>query len=401
MEDFFKVVSLSEGQNLLKRVLPPGVEQVSLIDAVGRVLAGPVVSREELPGFSRSSVDGYAVAANDTYGATEGIPAFLQNLGYIAIGQVPANSIHLGECMYIPTGGMLPEGADSVVMLEYTELLGEDTVLTSRPVGPGENVIYRGEDIKSGEEVYPAGYCLRPQDIGVLSAIGIKSVEVKAPLRVGIISSGDEVVPPDEQPGPAQVRDINGYVLTSACLSQGAIANFYGIVGDDFAKLKSAISQAVAENDLVLMSGGSSVGFKDMSLKAMLELPAARLLFHGLAVKPGKPTLAVQCDNKLVVGLPGHPVSAYIMYDVLVRPLLDSRPRLAVTAKLLANLPSAAGRDDLIRVMLYEDTQGLTASPVWGKSGLMRIMTRADGYVHIPPHQQGIPSGETVTVQLF
>ncbi|MGE5455008.1 MAG: gephyrin-like molybdotransferase Glp [Methylocystaceae bacterium] len=401
MQEFFQVVSLLEGQRLINQVLHPGVEEIGLINAVGRVLAEPVVSREELPGFSRSSVDGYAVAAVDTYGASEGLPTYLDFRGYINIGQVPPGPIGGGECMYVPTGGMLPIGADAVVMLEYTEMLGEDTMLASRAASPGENVVYQGEDVKSGEQVYPVGYILRPQDIGVLAALGVNSVKVVAKLRVGIISSGDEVVPPDQKPILAQVRDINGYVLTAACRAHGAQATFYGIVGDDFSQLKSVLHQAVNENDLVLMSGGSSVGLKDMSLQAMLDLPAAKLLFHGLAVKPGKPTLAVQCADKLVIGLPGHPVSAYMMYEVLVRPLLDQRLRHSVTATLTANLPSAAGRDDLVRVILSQGPDGLLAAPVWGKSGLMRVMTRADGYVHITAEPQGILAGQLATVWLF
>lgn len=401
MQEFFQVVSLSAGQDLINQVFVPQTERIRIIDAAGRVLANPVVSGEELPGFSRSSVDGYAVIAADTYGASEGNPAYLNKQGAIAIGKIPPGETIPGSCMYIPTGGMMPPAADAVIMVEYTEQLGDDLILASRAVSPGENVVYQGEDVKTGEQVYPGGYCLRPQDVGVLSALGITEVEVLSKPRVGIISSGDEVVSPEELPGIAQIRDINGYVLTSACQACGASAQFYGIVGDDFNELRQVLQQAVAENDLVLISGGSSVGYKDMSLKAMLDLPEAALLFHGLAVKPGKPTMAVRAGDKMIIGLPGHPVSAYMMYEVLVRPLLDKHPRVAVPAVLSANIPSAAGRDDLVRVTLAPRDQGLTAAPVWGKSGLMRIMTQADGYIHIPALQQGILAGQTVSVWLF
>lgn len=401
MNEFFRVIPWEEGKNLVAQVISPRSETVWLSEAVGRILAEDIYSGEDLPSFSRSSVDGYAVKAEDTYGASESLPAFLTLKGSVFMGETPSLAIMGMDCLYIPTGGMMPAGADAVVMIEHTELLDQDTVLVSRPVASGENVIYQGEDVKKGEIVYKKGTCLRPQDVGVLAALGINEVSVNKRLRVGIISTGDEVVPPQCKPAPGQIRDVNGYALYSGVLTKGGIPRYYGIIPDQAERLDEVLRQAVEENDLVLLSGGSSVGVKDLSLQTVLSLPRAELLFHGLAVKPGKPTLALRVDERLVVGLPGHPVSAYMIFATMIAPLLSSNKRPRVKAVLASNLPSAAGRDDLVRVRLEDKEGRLLAAPVWGKSGLIRVMAAADGYVHIPSSVQGLASGEEVVVNLF
>lgn len=402
MSEFFNVLRLEEARRLIERHWPAaGTETVGLEQALDRRLAVPVVAGEDLPAFPRSTVDGYAVRARDVFGASESIPAFLTYVGEIFMGEAAGLELHEGECAWIPTGGALPDGADAVVMVEYTERLGDDTVLITRPVSPGDNVIRVGEDCRKGETAIPAGRVLRPQEIGVAAALGYTHLQVEKALRVGIISTGDEVIDISSSPGPGQVRDINSHTLRAAVKRRGGEPRLYGIVPDDYERLRETLTAALAENDLVLMSGGSSVGTRDLSLKVMMSLPGARSLFHGIAVKPGKPTLAVQIDDKLVIGLPGHPVSALMVFEMTVGRLLQPEGHSSVQAVLHDNIASQAGRDDLVRVELRDGGSRLWAVPVHGKAGLIRVMSQADGYIHVPYEKQGLARGEQVTVHLF
>ncbi len=400
MAEFFNVLSLDEASRILKENWPqPAMELVGLKEAVGRTLAAGAIAREELPPFQRSTVDGYAVLAADVAGASETIPAFLDLAGEVMMGCEPDIELTTGQCAWIPTGGMLPRGADTVVMVEYTEKLGPDTVLITRPTAAGENVIRKGEDCRIGEEVLPGGRHLRPQDIGVLAALGMTEIPVFSSLRFGVISTGDEVVEVDAQPQIGQVRDVNSYVLGAALGRWGAKVRYYGVIVDDFSRLQDAIKTALAENDCVIISGGSSVGARDLSLAALLSFPDSQLLFHGISIKPGKPTLAVKIGSQLVIGLPGHPVSALMVLQILVGPLIADRDKGA--AVLTDNVASQAGRDDFVRVRLDNSGDILKAVPVHGKSGLIRVMSEAHGFIHIPSHKQGLYKGETVTVHLF
>ncbi|HOV43704.1 MAG TPA: molybdopterin molybdotransferase MoeA [Syntrophothermus lipocalidus] len=402
MPEFFKVVRIEEAQALLRSSFPsPRIEEVELGEALGRVLATDVVSRENIPSFPRSTVDGYAVKAQDTFGSSESMPGFLTYKGEILMGAEPDIAVETGECAWIPTGGMLPPGADAAVMVEYTERLGDDTVLINRPVGPGENVVRVGEDVRQGEVVCRGGHWLRPQDLGVLASLGIVRVSVFCREGVGIISSGDEILPIEEVPGPGQVRDVNSYSLKGAVLEAGGRPQLYGIIPDDAGRLREVLGKALHDNRLVLLSGGSSVGYRDLSLEILMSLPGAELLFHGIAARPGKPTMAVRVDDRLVVGLPGHPVACYMMFLLLCRPLLGAPDPVKVRAVMKSAVASQAGRDDYLRVSLRDESEGLVAAPVYGKSGLIKIMARADGYVHIPYEKQGIKAGEPVVVTLF
>ncbi|MGI6551500.1 MAG: gephyrin-like molybdotransferase Glp [Syntrophomonadales bacterium] len=402
MAEFFNVLSLEEAKQILSRNWPqPAMETVGLKEALGRTLAAGVLAKEDLPPFQRSTVDGYAVLAADVYGASETIPAFLNLAGEVTMGCEPEMELTTGECAWIPTGGMLPAGSDAVVMVEYTEKLGQDTILINRPVAAGENVIRKGEDCRTGEEVLPAGGPLRPQDIGVLAALGMTRIPVLSPLRFGIISTGDEVVEVGTTPQIGQVRDVNSYVLGAALARWGAELRYYGVIPDDFNRLQETIAAALAENDCVVMSGGSSVGTRDLSLTVLLSFPESKLLFHGLSIRPGKPTLAVRIGSQLVIGLPGHPVSALMVLEVLVGPLMPDRMHNKRVASLTDNIASQAGRDDFVRVKLDNSGETLRAIPVHGKSGLIRVMSEAHGFIHIPSHKQGLNKGETVTVHLF
>jgi len=402
MSEFLKVVTVQEARRLIASALPVrDWEQVKLSHALGRELSEPVHSPEPIPSFARSTVDGYAVRAEDTFGCSESLPAFLDYRGEIQIGYRPELTVLPGQCCWIPTGGMMPPGTDAVVMVEYTERLGDDTVLMFRAVGPGENLMQVGEDAPEGSLLLPQGHCLRPQDLGLLASAGVQQVKVWQPYRVGIISTGNEIVPLDACPQPGQVRDVNSIALAAAVQSASAVVKTYPIIPDDYDRLRQAVLSALEENDWILMSGGSSVGVKDMTLDVLMSFPQAQLLFHGIAVKPGKPTLAVKIGSKLVVGLPGHPVSALTMFGVVCKPFLDPKPPSQVIAAAGANIASQAGRDDYVPVAIESADGQVVAYPLLGKSGLMTILAQADGYIHINYHQQGILKGESVLVTRF
>lgn len=402
MPEFFRVIKYEEAVSCIKNNLPrPSLCKVSINQAWNQVLAEDIICPEDMPPFDRATVDGYAVKAEDTFGAGESMPAFMQYRGEVRMGETTHLKLDNGECVWVPTGGMLPLNADAVVMVEYTEKLGEDTVLINRPVAPLENVIKKGEDAKKGQKIFTRGQVLRPQDIGFLASLGISQVEVLKPYRIGIISTGDEIVPLEERPEGAKIRDVNSYSLAAAVASCRCEAVNYPIIRDDFDELKACLNHALQENDMVLVSGGSSVGVMDVTLNVLKSFPDSQLLFHGLAVKPGKPTLAVRIGEKLVIGLPGHPVSALTIFYVLLKPLLSFKPYLKTEAVLQVNIASQAGRDDFIPVLLKNRAGLVEAWPLLGKSGMMSILARADGYMHISYEKQGFLQGEKIEVVLF
>jgi molybdopterin molybdotransferase len=400
--EFLKVVSFQEARQKIIEGFPrQGKERVYLTEAQRRVLASDVKSPEDLPAFHRTVVDGYAVLAEDTFGSSESLPAYLDYVGEVKMGQEAGLSLQKGQCCWIPTGGMLPAGSNAAVMVEYTEKLGEDTVLVYRPVGPWGNIMQKGEDIKKEEVIFSAGSFLRAQDIGLLASLGISKLLVFKPWRVGLISTGDEIVPIEETPSTGKVRDVNSHALAAAIRDCGAIPHNYPLVMDDFKVLKNAVELGLRENDLLIMSGGSSVGLMDVTLDVLLSFPGAEMLFHGIAVKPGKPTLAVKIGDKMVIGLPGHPVSALMMFHIICAPALSPYPPLSIDACLELNLSSQAGRDDFVPVELREEKGEKLALPLLGKSGLMNILSRASGFIHIPYEKQGLVKGENTRVYLF
>ncbi|MBM7855340.1 molybdopterin molybdotransferase [Desulfohalotomaculum tongense] len=406
--DLFNVLTVAESRELLnKNIRQKPFEVVPLLSSLGRVLAVDITAREDVPGFHRSTMDGYAVKARDTFGASESLPAYLDVVGQVHMGKTPGGELIEGQAWAIPTGGMLPAGADAVVMVEYTEELDERTIGVTRPVAPGENMVRRGEDVPAGGVVLTAGHRIRPQDLGILSAIGVTEVPVMPQVAVGIISTGDEVVNPETVPGPGQVRDINSYTLYGLVQQGGGIPKLYGVVEDNFNSLKETISAAINENDIVLVSGGSSVGVRDVSAKVINELGRPGVLFHGINIKPGKPTIGAVVDGKPVFGLPGHPVSAIVVYNLLVDPLVrwgsysHTSKEVFVRARVTRNMRSAAGREDFLRVRLYVRQGELYAEPVLGKSGLISTMVKADGIARIPEGKEGVEAGEYLEVKLF
>jgi molybdopterin molybdotransferase len=394
---------------LMSRLSPaPQAEEVETIHALDRVTAVPVIAPYPLPPFPRSTVDGYAVRAADTFGANESLPAYLTLIGEVPMGAAAGLSLSAGQCALIHTGGMLPAGADAVVMVENTQSARSTEVEILRAAAPGENVIKVGEDVASGEEVIPAGVRLRPAEIGGLMALGFTRVRVACRPRVGILSSGDEVVPPDAEMGPGQVRDINSYSLGALIEQAGGLAMRYGILPDHSEALRAAAEKALAECDVVIITAGSSASSRDLTAAVIDSLGQPGVLVHGVAVRPGKPTILAVCDGKAVVGLPGNPVSALVIAGLFVVPVLQAllglrsnRPAPRLSARLATNLPSQAGREDWQAVRLVETRQGYLAEPIFGKSNLIFTLARADGLVRIPPAATGLEAGQSVEVYLL
>jgi molybdopterin molybdotransferase len=410
--EFFRLQTREEVLALYLRFAQVGLEEVELAAAAGRVLAAAVAAPEHVPSFLRASMDGYAVRAQDTFGASVAAPQYLQIRGEVPMGEVPERGVGPGEVLRAPTGAMLPTGADAVVMVEYTAEHPDGTLEVRRPVAPGENVLSPGEDVRQGEVLFPAGRRLRPQEVGLLAALGVTTVTVYRRSRVAIFSSGDEVVPIDQQPSPGQVRDCNAYLTAAQVAEWGGLPLIHGIIPDDFNALRKTLAAVLAEADLILISGGSSVGVRDLTLEAIRALPGAAILVHGVAIRPGKPTILASLGDKgekPLLGLPGHPASAAVVMEVLGRPLLERLSGLesqslwggTVTALLSRNLAGASGREDYVRVRLRHEGDTLWADPVLGPSGLLSPMVKSDGLVMIPLGVEGLVKGEPVTVRLF
>ena len=323
--EFFRLQTRAEVLGHYHRFAPVGVEEVELAEAGGRVLAAPISAPEAVPGFLRATMDGYAVRARDTFGAGAGAPQYLEIKGEVPMGVAPTRGVGGGETLRVATGAMLPPGADAVVMIEYTAEHPDGTLEVRRSVAPGENVLSPGEDVAPGERLFPAGRRLRPQEIGLLAALGIRRVAAYKKPRVAIISSGDEIVPLDEKPGPGQVRDSNAYLAAAQVAEWGGLPLRHGIIPDDFDALRKTLAAALEASDLILVSGGSSVGVRDLTLSAIEDLPDAEILVHGVALRPGKPTILAalgQQPAKPLLGLPGHPASAAVVMEVIGQPLL-------------------------------------------------------------------------------
>ena len=410
MAEFFNVLPPHDALRLIIDQLPTPSSQdlVSTADASQRITAQPIYSVENLPSFPRSAMDGYAVRSNDTFGASESLPAYLEIIGETPAGLVPSLTLGRGQTTTAYTGGPLPPEADAVVMVELTQRAGESTVEIMKPVAPGENVVQVGEDINQGDLILPRGHIVRPQDIGGLLALGITQLTVSRQPRIGIISSGDELVAPTTTPGPAQVRDLNTYTLSSLCTNCDAIPVPIGLVGDDYTEQLDMAKKAMSISDIILFSAGSSVSSHDMTINVISELGGPGVLFHGISFKPGKPTIGAIVNGKPVFGLPGNPVSAMIVFDLLVRPVIysisgcDNPPKKPTAiAHLTRDIPSQSGREDYVPVRLTSENNLLSATPIWGKSNLIYTLVRADGLVQIPLDAGGLYAGSQVSVSLF
>jgi molybdopterin molybdotransferase len=380
-------------------------------ESYGMIISRDIVSPEDLPAFSRSTVDGFAVNSADTFGATDSLSSYLVIKDEILMGEKPDFELKKGEAARIATGGMLPEGADSVVMLEHTQQVDEKMIEVVKPIAPGENVIQAGEDAKKGEIVLKTGHRLRPQDIGALAGLGITDVRVYEKPRVSIISTGDEIVPANKPTKPGQVRDINSYTLSGLILNAKGIPVNKGIFSDAYEIIRDVVEESLRNSDMVLITGGSSVGTKDMTAQVINDMGKPGVLFHGVSLKPGKPMIGGIADGIPIFGLPGHPAAVNVCFEIFIKPVLEIQSGLSedrfknkkriIKARIAKNISSSPGREEHIGVSLEERNGEIWALPILGKSGLITTLTRADGTAVIPLRKLGIQEGEFVEVRLF
>jgi molybdopterin molybdotransferase len=410
-QTFFKVVSPQEALQTLLQISPVETERIPTVRARARVLAEDLYSSVDLPHFHRAAMDGYAVRAKETFGASQSLPAYLKLCGVVEMGKAATQPLGTGQAIRISTGGMMPPESDAVVMVEYTDETEMGLVEIHRGVSPWQNVIQIGDDIKKGELVFQRGRRLRAHDLGALTGIGISSVPVHKRPRVGLISTGDEIVDADTTPLPGQVRNINQHSIAGLIEECGGELRDWGVIRDDKDQLGRAIGEALQWSDLVLLSGGSSMGAKDIALETILSFPDAKFIFHGISVSPGKPTIFAQACGKPIMGLPGYPVSALVIFDLFAAPLIRKIGGEAAAhinqfartqrATLKTNIASQVGREDYVRVTLQQDSQGLWATPLPSKSGAIFTLVKADGMVRIDLNQDGLEQGEEVEVILF
>lgn len=417
MPEFFNVLPPDEARALLLDAITPLTESeiIATHDALDRVTAEAILSPEPLPAFRRSTMDGYAVRAADTFGAGDSLPAFLRVVGEVPMGRAATVVLTTGDAAVVHTGGMLPDSADAVVPVEHTQIVGASghdvfprEIEVYRSVAVGQNVLQVGEDVAPGAPVLPAGHRLRPQDVGGLLALGLTAVTVVRPPVVGILATGDEVVSPATAVRPGQIRDINSYTVAGQVIRVGGRPAVRGIVGDSFDALRDAAAAALATSDMVVLSAGSSVSARDMTVDVIDSLGRPGVLLHGVATRPGKPTIVGVVDGAPVLGLPGNPVSAMIQFDMFGVPAIERllglpgqgiRPQ--VQARLAQNIPSESGREDYVPVRLALGDGDYEAVPVFGKSNLIYTLVNADGLVKVPLNKSGLMAGETVAVLLF
>ncbi len=448
MPEFLRLVSPQDARALLLSKLGsrlPTKESIDTASSLGRVAAEDIKAPHPLPEFERSTVDGYALRAADTQGASDSLPAYLQLMGEVPMGASPTLPIAPGRCLLIHTGGVIPDGADAVVMLEHTQSTrsvggqasdladaaastkrekgdlapGLTEVEILRPVARGENVIHTGEDVAAGQNVILKGTRMRAPEIGGLMALGVTSLYVVPRPRLGLISSGDEVVPPEQLPRRGEVRDVNAYTLGSVIAMWGGVPAFYGIIPDDPARLQDMAKRALRECDCLVITAGSSASARDQTANVINALGKPGVLVHGISTRPGKPTILGACQGKAVLGLPGNPVSALVNAYLFVQPLIDfllglgaDRPRPSVTARLTLNIASEAGREDwwpvrLIRTPIsdtdrpQDGTSVWMAEPIFGRSNLIFTLAGADGLLRIPAEVTGLSAGATAEVYLL
>ncbi len=411
MPEFFEVLPPDEARATWWAQVSHRVEVETLpaVETLGRVTAHAILSPEALPAFRRSTVDGYAVRAADTYGASDSLPAYLRVVGEVRMGEAAAVTIVKGTVVLIHTGGMIPAGADAVVMVEHTQVFSDDEIEVRRPAASGENVLQVGEDVSPGAEVLPAGHLVQPQDIGALLALGLTDgIPVTRRPRVSLFSTGDElVIPQTTHLSPGQIRDINGGTIQALCTRAGAHARVHDIVTDEPDALYEALLDALPDADLMVVTAGSSVSTRDMTAAAINRLGSPGVLVHGVAARPGKPTILAVVDGKPVIGLPGNPVSALVMFTLFGVPAISyllgaGEPRHRhVRARVTVNVPSAAGREDYVPVRLFERDGDTWAEPVFGKSNLIFTLVGADGLLKVPLNLTGLREGAAGEVILF
>jgi molybdopterin molybdotransferase len=407
--EFFTTVTVGAALQLLADLEATPGETVPLAEALGRTPVVTVTAPAALPGFARSTVDGFAVRAADTFGASDGLPTYLDLVGAVAMGRPAAVAVRAGTAVAMPTGAVLPDGADAVVMVEHTQETMPGTVEVARPVAPGDGTVAADEDVAAGAALVPAGRPLRAADLGLLAAAGVVELVVHRRPRVAVVSTGDEVVPPDTLAlVPGQVRDATASALGGLVAEAGGVAVPFGIVADEGPALEEVLRAAVVACDLVVVSAGSSVGARDVTADVVARLGQPGILCHGLAIRPGKPTILADCGGVPVVGLPGNPLSALVVFRLIGVPLVRRLagttcppPEPVLTATLDRQVPSQAGRLDVVQVRVTRSVDGAVATPLFGASALLSVLTSADGWLAVDEDATGLPAGAPVDVTLY
>lgn len=407
--DFFNVVSVDKTKQILSdefKDIKLENEIVTIKESLHRYLGNDIIAEYNVPEFNRSSVDGYAIVVEDSHGASEAVPSVLALTGEVKMGEFTDKEIKSGQAIYVPTGGMLPMNATGMIMIEHTEKMDDETLLISKPITNGENVVYKAEDIKKGETVLKRGQRIGIKEIGVLASLGINIIPVFNKPKVYIISTGDEIINITEKLEPGNIRDINSYTLEGLVEESGGIVSGKEIIRDKFDSLLSCVEKAIGISDIVLLSGGSSVGTKDFTHKVINSIGGRGVFVHGLAIKPGKPTIIGDGKGKLLVGLPGHPVSSIVVYKAIIEPFIkklleadEIMPR--VIAKTTQNFPSSPGKQTYHMVKLNDKGGELLATPTFGKSGMITLLSQSNGYIVIKEHEEGINKGELREVFLL
>ena len=388
--------------------IQPKTEKITIDSAVGRIIAIDALAQENVPDFYRSTVDGYAVKASDTQGASDNIPTFLRIVEEVNIGTEPEKAIKSGECSYVPTGAMLPQGADAMVMVEYTELFGADEVAIYESTAVGKRVVVPGEDIKQGAVVVKKGTLLKAEHIGALASAGVWEIEVFTPWKISIISTGDELVAPDRPLTTGKIRDVNTWSLKALATQCGFEVVRCIKIKDDEQLFRDTLENAKKDSDIVLTSGGSSQGKKDMTNDVMDSVCDMGTFTHGLSIKPGKPTIIAfdKASATLMIGLPGHPVASLTVFQALLVNLwkkVTAQPAAKpISAKMETNIAGAPGKTTFLLAKTYIDDNGeVIAQPVLAKSGLINSMVDTDGYIEIDMNKEGLRKGETVLIHRF
>ncbi len=421
MNHFFNALSVDEIIQILqkgkirfdsKRSSVKYEELVHILEAENRVLCRSIRAREDVPLGNRATMDGYALHASDTFGASDSNPILLKNVMNFNIDDIPEGYLNENECAGVVTGGIIPQGADSVIMAEYCEDLGNDTIEIRKSLAPTTNIMLQGEDVQANTVALESGTFLKAQEIGMIAALGVQYVPVFAPIQVGVLSTGDEVMPIDADIRKGQVRDVNSYAIAALVKKVHAKPNLYGIVRDNVADLSEKLREMLkAEHEVVLLSGGSSVGTRDFTIKALQEIEGCEILCHGIAMSPGKPVIFALYKDTLICGLPGQIISAQIVMHRLILPYIEylshNSNAFDVTswnscqALLDRNIASKHGREDYVRVELYKENEILMAKPILGHSGLMKTLLKSDGMIKIDAKREGIDAGSKVQVFLF
>ncbi|MXY21832.1 MAG: molybdopterin molybdenumtransferase MoeA [Dehalococcoidia bacterium] len=410
MPEFFNVRSPSQAFDDLRPHISAitECELMPTTSSLGRVIADEIRSPEDLPSFPKSSMDGFSVRARDTFGASESLPALLEVVADIPTGSSSDVELSVAEAAVAYTGGMLAGNADAIVMIERTQPADETSIEVLRPVAPGENVVHAGEDVRAGDALFDPGHTVRPQDIGGLLALGITEIPVLRKPRVAIVSTGDELVPPEDRPPPGNIRDINTYTIAARVAQCGAEPVIIGLAPDEYEPQLQAARDGIRTADALIFSAGSSLSTRDMTADVFNQLGEPGVLLHGISIKPGKPTIVAVADGKPLFGLPGNPVSALVVFDLLVVPTIhllsgtDNPPTAnTLNAILTADIPSESGREDYVPVTLSDSGGTLHSTPVFGKSNLIYTLVNSDGLIQVPADSGGLYAGEEVSVRLY